>query len=49
MGAFEGSEKSMFAGNEPLESEHLLIMNAFKWARMMPTLERFYCNFFSFI
>ena len=47
MGVFERSEKSIFAGNEPLDSEHLCIMNAFEWVPIVPILKRFYCKFFS--
>jgi hypothetical protein len=43
MGVFEQSEKSIFAGNGPLDSEHLVIMNTFELVPIVPVLGRFYC------
>jgi len=45
MSVFQGFEKLISAENRPPENEHLLIMNAFEWVPIVPTLDRFYCKY----
>jgi hypothetical protein len=45
MSVFQGFEKLISAENGSPENEHPLIMIAFEWVPIVPTLDWFYCKY----